>query len=122
MDSNGPIDLLAFRIMYYGNSKYEQNLCFGIDGHEKQFYKVKSGVTPDLSKPGPITVRLENNMNLAHPDLDLTITVTETGIVNIQWDFSTDDKNVQKPYRVPQSLIDINMQPSRLPLNKFISW
>jgi len=33
-----PIDLTILRDLYYGNSARDQNLCYGVGGHDKQFY------------------------------------------------------------------------------------
>lgn len=55
-DPAGPIDLTKLRYLYYGNSTIDQNLCVGILGHEKQFYKLKEGELPDFSGTGPVTL------------------------------------------------------------------
>lgn len=119
-DSNGPIDLTKFRYLYYGYSAKDSNLCVGILGHEKQFYKLKEGELPDFSGTAPVTLQLVNNMPNAHPDLNLTITLTEADVVNIRWNYAAKPDAVKTPYEIPSSIIDLDLKPGHLPLENYI--
>lgn len=121
-DPNGPIDLYKLRNLYYGNSAHDQNLCFGILGHEKQYYKVKGGGTPDLTGTAPLVIELENNAPGGHPDLNLTLTVTEASIVNIRWNYADKPETVKTPYEVPTNIVNMDLKPGHLPLSDFITW
>lgn len=121
-DPNGPIDLYKLRNLYYGNSAVDQNLCYGILGHEKQYYKVKSGGTPDLGGTAPLVIPLVNNQPGAHPDLNLTITVTEASMVNIRWNYADKPDGVKTPYEIPATIVDIDLKPGHAPLSDYISW
>jgi len=121
-DPNGPIDLYKLRNLYYGDSTHDQNLCYGILGHEKQYYKVKDGGSPDLSGTAPLVIPLTNNQPGGHPDLDLTITVTEASIVNIRWNYADKPETVKTPYEVPTNIVNMDLKPGHLPLSDFITW
>lgn len=121
-DPNGAINLGKLRDLYYGNSQTDQNLCVGILGHEKQFYKAKGGNTPDFDTTAPVTITLENNQPGAHPDIDLTITLTEASMVNIAWNYTAKPDAVKTPYAVPQSIVSIDLHPGHRNLSDFITW
>lgn len=121
-DPNGPINLFDFRNMYYGNSVTDQNLCYGVLGHEKQYYKTKDGNHPDLTKPGPVTVELVNNVPGAHPDLNLTITLTEASMINLRWEYADSPDTIKQPYAVPSNIVDIDLTPGHEALSDYVSW
>ena len=120
-DITGPIDMTKLRDLYYGNSEIDQNLCVGILGHEKQFYKLKAGQEVDLTGNAPISFLLENNVPTAHPDLNMTVTVTEANMVNINWRYAQQPGTVKVPYQIPSSIIDIDLTPGHISLDEFIS-
>lgn len=121
-DPNGPIDLWKLRNIYYGNNETDQNLCYGIKGHEQQYYKVKGDTSqPDLEVPGQIVIPLENN-SPAHPDLNLTITVTTASMVNIAWNYADKPETVKTPYEIPSKIVDIDLEPGTELINKYVSW
>jgi len=60
-----------------------------------------------------MTIHLENNVNTAHPDIDLTITVTESEMVNIKWNYAKKPATVKTPYEIPESIINIDMKPAK---------
>jgi hypothetical protein len=107
--------------LYYGYSKTDQNLCYGVLGHGDQYYKVKGDV-PDLEKAGSITIPLVNNKPNAHPDIDLTITLTQASMVNIRWNYASAPDNVKKPYEIPTKIVDIDLTPGTEMISKYVSW
>jgi len=121
-DPNGPIDLFKFRNLYYGYSLQDQNLCYGIHGHEKQFYMVKDGATPNLDSAGPVVVSLVNNVQNAHPNVNLTLRLTEDSMVNIQWEYAESPDTIKQPYQIPANIVDIDLTPGHQKLSDYVSW
>ena len=121
-DPKGPIDLYKLRNLYYGNSMQDQNLCYGILGHEKQYYTVKGGVAPVLDNAGPVVVQLVNNVPGAHPNVNLTLRLTEDSMVNIQWEYSESPDTIKQPYQIPANIVDIDLTPGHQKLSDYVSW
>jgi len=105
-DPQGSIDLENFDRLYYGYSKLDQDLCMGTANHNQQYYKPKSGTPPDLNVPGQVKVQLENNAGSAHPELNMTISVTKYGLVNLKWEYSERPETVKNPFRVPAGVVE----------------
>lgn len=61
-------------------------------------------------------------MPLAHPELNIIITLTEADIVNIRWNYANKPEPVKTPYEIPANIIDIDLKPGHLPLSDYVEW
>lgn len=59
-------------------------------------------------------------MPLAHPELNITIMLTEADIVNIRWNYANKPDPVKTPYEIPTNIIDIDLKPGHLPLSDYV--
>jgi len=67
-------------------------------------------------------VPLVNNQPGAHPDIDLTITLTDAAVVNIRWNYAAKPVNVREPYQVPSNIVNLDLTPGTEPISKYVRW
>jgi alpha-glucosidase (family GH31 glycosyl hydrolase) len=119
-DPTGPIDTFQLRDMYYGSAATDQNLCPDTYGSDAQFYKIKNGTDYNLHTTAPVLLQLENNRASAHPDLNLTITLTESNMINLRWNYASKPESVKTPYEIPSNIVDIDLKPGHRNISDFV--
>lgn len=96
-----PLDLFAMRDIYYGDSSKNINMCD--TAKKSQYYYIKEGKMPDLS--GAVTEA--NLMNEGHlKNLKLVLTLLETGVINVHWNFASTEGLLKTPFEVPIDIVD----------------
>lgn len=95
-----PIDLGVMKDIHYGTSATDLNLC----DISSQYYKV-SGDALDLTGVSTKTTLTSLTTKDLLPDLELTLTLLETGVVNVHWTYA-DSKSA--PFEVPTDIIQPN--------------
>jgi hypothetical protein len=96
-----PIDLGLMKDIHFGTSATDLNLC----DISSQYYKV-SGDALDLTKATATTTLTSLITKAVLPDLQLTLSVLETGVVNVHWTYA--DKGKSAPFEVPTDIIQPN--------------
>jgi hypothetical protein len=71
-------------------------------------YQIKGGYKPDLTKSNE-TFILENLGSTKLPDLNITMSVVGTSILNIKWTFATLPANYRTPFEVPKDIINVKI-------------
>ena len=98
-------DVISFFNMgnvYFGNKGKDVNLCDA----STNFYAIKDGNAPDLSKNTVETTLVSLTPN-ALRELKITFSVLSTGNLNIHWTYS-DMTGVKVPFEIPNLIIDVN--------------
>lgn len=96
-----PIDLGVMKDIHFGTSATDLNLC----DISSQFYKV-SGDALDLTAATATTTLTSLTTKDVLPDLAITLTLLETGVVNVHWTYA--DTTVSAPFEVPVSIVQPN--------------
>lgn len=74
---------------------------------DKQYeYKIKDGYKPDLTKSFE-TFTLVNQGAYKLPELNVTLQVIDTNIVNVKWKFQNQPEGYRKQFEVPKSIINV---------------
>jgi hypothetical protein len=95
-----PIDLGLLKDIHFGTSATDLNLC----DISSQYYKV-SGNAIDLTGVTAKTTLTSMTTKALLPDLELTLTLLKTGVVNVHWTYA--DKT-SAPFEVPTDIIQPN--------------
>jgi len=80
--SSSSMELFELRDIHFGDRTKDLNLC----DPATQYYKFKDGKIPDLNV-ATVTKTLESLTPSAIRDLKLTLTILDSGILNIYWTF-----------------------------------
>ena len=92
----------TMRDIYYGDSAKDINLCDQIGA--SSYYHTVDFTTPTLN--GPNATFILQSKSDALLDLNLTMTLLESGVVNVHWTFDNVSKASKTPFEVPSEFID----------------
>ena len=95
-----PIDLGLMKDIHFGTSATDLNLC----DISSQFYKI-SGDPLDLATASTKATLKSQTTKDNLPDLELTLTLLETGVVNVHWTFAD---QTSAPFEVPVTIVQPN--------------
>jgi alpha-glucosidase (family GH31 glycosyl hydrolase) len=111
-----PIDLGTLKDIHFGTSALDLNLC----DISSQYYKV-SGDPLDLTGVTTKATLTSLTTKALLPDLELTLTLLETGVVNVHWTYA--DTSASAPFEVPTDIIQPNKDKvsTTSTLDKFVS-
>ena len=95
------MNITGIRSIHFGQNGKDLNLC----DPPTQFYKVKDGKTPDLSK-NTVSIELESLTPNSVRDITLTMSVLQTKVVNVHYTFSNITGLDHAPFEVPTEVIN----------------
>lgn len=75
-----------------------------------------------MDTTAPVTIELVNNAPGAHPDLNLTITLTEADMINIRWNYASKPDGVKTPYEIPSDIVNIDLTPGHKKLSQYVQF
>lgn len=90
------------RQISFGNSKSDLNLC---DSENTYHYSIKDGKLPDLTSSNA-TFLLTHNAKVL-PDLNVTLKVLSSNILNVKWTFATVPEGWRTPFEIPEEIIHV---------------
>ena len=93
-----PVRFADINAIFFGDSFSEYDMCHP----EKNFYKTRDNL-PALNV-SEVNITLQNS-NFRDPSIKLNIKLIDQNLLNIQFTFDSDTK---KPFKVPESVINVN--------------
>jgi hypothetical protein len=101
-NANGSINLNDMRDIHFGNTEEDLNLC----DPESHFYRFDDKLpfsTLDTNKATIVMTSLTPNVMR---DLKLTLSVLESGVINVHYTYDNKTGISKEPFEVPTSIVD----------------
>lgn len=101
-DPKGSINLKTMRDIHFGYTGEDLNLC----NPESHFYRFESSLPSSVLNANNVSVTLTSQTPHVMRDLNLTLSLLETGVINIHWTYGNFTGVGKKPFEVPTLIVD----------------
>ena len=99
---SGQIDVKAMRDIHFGTTAQDLNLC----APESHFYRFNDTIPYSSLDTNKFSVLMTSQTPNVMRDLNVTLSILESGVINVHYTYMNDTGVSKKPFEVPTSIVD----------------